>query len=44
MVFQSYALFPQMTVAANIGYGLRCAASTRPSDGARSASWSTWCA
>ncbi|HEX7868398.1 MAG TPA: ABC transporter ATP-binding protein [Variovorax sp.] len=23
MVFQSYALFPQMTVAANIGYGLR---------------------
>ncbi|MEO8527302.1 MAG: ATP-binding cassette domain-containing protein, partial [Caldimonas sp.] len=23
MVFQSYALFPQMTVAANIGYGLK---------------------
>ncbi|WP_313759774.1 ATP-binding cassette domain-containing protein, partial [Diaphorobacter nitroreducens] len=23
MVFQSYALFPQMSVAANIGYGLR---------------------
>lgn len=23
MVFQSYALFPQMTVAANIAYGLR---------------------
>jgi putative spermidine/putrescine transport system ATP-binding protein len=23
MVFQHYALFPQMTVAANIGYGLR---------------------
>ena len=22
MVFQSYALFPQMTVAANLGYGL----------------------
>ena len=23
MVFQHYALFPQMTVEANIGYGLR---------------------
>jgi len=24
MMFQSYALFPHMTVSANVGYGLRC--------------------
>lgn len=29
MVFQSYALFPNMTVADNIGYGLRVAGKTR---------------
>ncbi|RZI78056.1 MAG: ABC transporter ATP-binding protein, partial [Rubrivivax sp.] len=29
MVFQSYALFPQMNVAANIGYGLRIRGVTR---------------
>ncbi len=45
MVFQSYALFPQMTVAANIGYGLRIR-GVAPDRGrsAASASWSTWCA
>jgi putative spermidine/putrescine transport system ATP-binding protein len=29
MVFQSYALFPNMSVAENIGYGLRVRSSTR---------------
>jgi putative spermidine/putrescine transport system ATP-binding protein len=29
MVFQSYALFPNMTVAENIGYGLRVASTPR---------------
>ena len=29
-VFQSYALFPHMTVAANIGFGLRMAGVARP--------------
>ena len=28
MVFQSYALFPHMTVAENIGFGLRVAKTT----------------
>jgi putative spermidine/putrescine transport system ATP-binding protein len=30
MVFQSYALFPNMTVAQNIGYGLRVQGASRP--------------
>ena len=29
MVFQSYALYPHLTVAENIGFGLACAASRR---------------
>ncbi len=29
MVFQSYALFPNMTVAQNVGYGLKIAGKTR---------------
>jgi putative spermidine/putrescine transport system ATP-binding protein len=29
MVFQSYALFPNMTVAQNVGYGLKIAAKTK---------------
>ncbi len=29
MVFQSYALFPNMTVAENIGYGLKIAGKSR---------------
>ncbi|NUM46649.1 MAG: ABC transporter ATP-binding protein [Anaerolineales bacterium] len=30
MVFQSYALFPNMTVAENIGYGLKIAGKNKP--------------
>jgi len=30
IVFQNYALFPHMTVAANIGYGLRAAGVAKP--------------
>lgn len=30
MVFQSYALFPHMTVAENVGYGLRAAGVPKP--------------
>jgi putative spermidine/putrescine transport system ATP-binding protein len=30
MVFQNYALFPNMTVAQNIGYGLRVRGASRP--------------
>ena len=30
MIFQNYALFPHMTVADNVGYGLGCAASPSP--------------
>jgi putative spermidine/putrescine transport system ATP-binding protein len=30
MVFQSYALFPNLTVAGNIGFGLRVAGQSRP--------------
>lgn len=30
MVFQSYALFPNMTVAGNIGFGLKVAGRSRP--------------
>ena len=40
MVFQSYALFPNMTVADNVGFGLKVAASARRP---RSASASTSC-
>src|SRR5260221_8185722 len=29
IVFQSYALFPHMTAAANVGYGLRARGTTR---------------
>ena len=44
MVFQSYALFPQMTVAANIGYGLRIRGVDAGRGAARrSANWSTSC-
>lgn len=35
MVFQSYALFPNMTVAENIGFGLRIAKIPRPQVDAR---------
>ncbi len=35
MVFQSYALFPNMTVAANIGYGLRIRRHSKTEIGAR---------
>jgi putative spermidine/putrescine transport system ATP-binding protein len=35
MVFQSYALFPNMTVAENIGYGLKIAGKTKPEIAAR---------
>ncbi len=35
MVFQSYALFPNMTVAENIGFGLRVAKMPRPEIDAR---------
>ena len=41
MVFQSYALFPNMTVAGNIGYGLRCADRRRRARGSGVASCST---
>ena len=30
MVFQSYALFPNMTVAQNVGFGLKVARQPRP--------------
>jgi len=32
MVFQSYALFPNMTVAGNIAYGLKVSGKTRRRD------------
>ncbi|NNU80284.1 ABC transporter ATP-binding protein [Halovulum dunhuangense] len=35
MVFQSYALFPNMTVAQNVGFGLRVAGVPRPERDAR---------
>jgi putative spermidine/putrescine transport system ATP-binding protein len=35
MVFQSYALFPNMSVAGNIGYGLRIQGMARPAREAR---------
>jgi putative spermidine/putrescine transport system ATP-binding protein len=35
MVFQSYALFPNMTVAENIGYGLRIAGKSKAEIGKR---------
>lgn len=35
MVFQSYALFPNMTVADNVGFGLRVAGKSRAEIGAR---------
>ena len=28
MIFQSYALWPHMTVTENVAYGLSCASST----------------
>jgi putative spermidine/putrescine transport system ATP-binding protein len=31
MMFQSYALFPHLTVRDNIAFALRCAAVARPS-------------
>jgi putative spermidine/putrescine transport system ATP-binding protein len=44
MVFQHYALFPHMTVAANIGYGLRLRGTPVAEQRRVVASWSTWCA
>ncbi len=35
MVFQSYALFPNMTVAQNVGYGMKIAGKPRPEIDAR---------
>ena len=35
MVFQSYALYPHMTVAQNIGFGLKIAGETKPAIQAR---------
>ena len=35
MVFQSYALFPNMTVAENVGYGLRVRKTARDASGKR---------
>ena len=37
MVFQSYALFPHMTVAQNVGYGLRFSGFTKREAGERAA-------
>jgi putative spermidine/putrescine transport system ATP-binding protein len=33
MVFQNYALFPNMSVADNVGFGLRVARVARPRSG-----------
>ena len=35
MVFQAYALFPNMTVAGNVGFGLKIAGEPRPAIAAR---------
>ena len=44
MMFQSYALFPHMTVEQNVGYGLRrMALERRASAQAHPARRSTWC-
>ncbi len=36
MVFQNYALYPHMTVAQNMAFGLRCASGRRPRSQRRS--------
>ncbi len=43
MVFQNYSLFPHMSVAENVAYGLRCAACRRRSAGCGCAGCSTSC-
>ena len=44
MVFQSYAIWPHMTVFENVAYGLRVRASARRGDRARrSRARSIWC-
>ena len=44
MVFQSYAVWPHMTVRQNVAYPLRTAASRAPSASARSTRCSSWSA
>ncbi len=41
MVFQSYALFPNMSVAENIGYGLKIRGSARPNGKRALPNWSS---
>ena len=44
MVFQSYAVFPHMTVAENVAYGLRVTGAPRAEIGPRSRMRSPWSA
>ena len=43
MMFQSYALFPHMTVEKNVAYGLKHEAMRRPRSADRVRRCSTWC-